>query len=722
MSVPTSTETTGDHAFRVPDLRPLLAPRTIAIVGASDRPGAGLNVLGNLKRLNYPGAVYPVNPKYSQLAGWRCYPNLADLPGPVDTVAILLGHKHVLPTLQQANAIGCKAAWVLASGFSEAGPEGEAAQAELVAYARANNVAVCGPNCIGIVNLHAQAATYSVALPPIIRRGHVGAVVQSGAVCLGIANSNRDLGFSTLISSGNEAVLDNADYIAYLVDDPETKVIIAFIEGFKSPDKFVWAAERARQAGKPLLVVKVGRSEVAQRATIAHTGSLAGADAVHDAVFRKHGVIRLDSLDELLEAAELFLKAPLPTGRGVAILTLSGGQIGLIGDLMQGLDLHLPSLPAAAIDALSRVLPPYSTLANPLDAWGAGNFEETYPACMRILAAEPKIHVVAVARDTSPGVAEPEIRQSNVIVDAAAEVAAAAGKPVVVFSNIANGIEPTVKARADAAGLPLLQGTRASLVAVEALIRYAEARRSVTTPAASPVDTDELAAFRQWLAAQPSSLTEQASKRLLAAYGIPVTREVIAASASEAVRLAAEFAGPVALKISSPDILHKTEAKGVLLNVTGADAVRQGFDQLMRSARAYKPDARMEGVLVQEMAPPDAVEVIVGASVDSQFGPVVVFGLGGVLVELFKDSSLRLAPVTCAEAYEMITDTRGAALLRGYRGRAAADVEALADAICRLSHLASDFRDEIAAMDVNPLMVLPAGHGVVAADALVVKR
>jgi acyl-CoA synthetase (NDP forming) len=723
MAIPTSMNTTQPHAYHVPDLRPLLAPHAIAIVGASDRPGAGPNVLGNLKRLEFPGQVYPVNPKYTELGDWRCYPSLADLPGPIDTVAILLGYKHVLPTLQQAQAIGCKAAWVLASGFGEAGPEGEAAQQELVAYARANDFAVCGPNCVGIVNLHAQAATYSVALPATLRRGHVGAVLQSGAVCLGIANSNRGLGFSTLISSGNEAVLDNADYIAYLADDPDTKVIIAFIEGFKSPDKFIWAAERARAAGKPLLVVKVGRSEVAQRATMAHTGSLAGADAVHDAVFRKHGVVRLDSLDELLETAELFLKAPPPAGRGVALLTLSGGQIGLIGDQMQGLDLHLPALSEAGVAALAQVLPPYSALANPLDAWGAGNFDETYPACMRILAAEPEVHVVAVARDTSPGVAEPEIRQSNVIVDAAAEVAAASGKPVLVFSNIANGIEPTVKARADAAGLPLLQGTRASLRAIEALIRYADARRGVSpVPAASPVSAAELADLKHWLADQPPNLTEQAGKRLLAAYGIPITREATAASADEAVRLAAGFCGPVALKINSPDILHKTEAKGVLLNVTGADAIRQGFAQLLNNAWAYKPDARIEGVLVQEMVPPGAVEVIIGASVDPQFGPAVVFGLGGVLVELFRDASLRLAPATRAEALDMIGDTRGAALLRGYRGRTAADVEALAAAICRLSHLASDFRNEIAAIDVNPLMILPVGQGVVAADALVIKR
>jgi len=236
------------------------------------------------------------------------------------------------------------------------------------------------------------------------------------------------------------------------------------------------------------------------------------------------------------------------------------------------------------------------------------------------------------------------------------------------------------------------------------------------------VGSDELADLKRWLADQPANLTEQAGKRLLAAYGIPITLEATAASADEAAHFAEGFGGPVALKINSPDILHKTEAKGVLLNVDGADAVRQGYDQLLRSARSYKPDARIEGVLVQEMVPPGAVEVIIGTSVDPQFGPAVVFGLGGVLVELFRDASLRLAPVTRAEALDMIGDTRGAALLRGYRGRPAGDIEALADAICRLSHLASDLRNEIAAIDVNPLMILPVGQGVVAADALVIKR
>jgi acetyltransferase len=308
-------------------------------------------------------------------------------------------------------------------------------------------------------------------------------------------------------------------------------------------------------------------------------------------------------------------------------------------------------------------------------------------------------------------------------VDAAAKVAASSGKAALVFANISNGIEPAVKARADAAGLPLLQGTQESLAAVDALIRYADFRNRPpqgTDP--SPVSSDLFSTLKRELAAAGQSLTESQGKRLLAAYGVPVTREALARSAAEAVRLAAELGGPVALKIDSPDILHKTEAKGVLLNVLGREAVAAGYTRIVEHARAYNPEARIDGVLVQEMVPADAVEVIVGSSLDPEFGPVVVFGMGGILVELLKDSALRLAPVHRTEAREMIAATKGAALLAGFRGRPPADVDALADAIVRISHLAYDFRHEVAAVDVNPLMVLPAGRGVVAADALVVKR
>ena len=471
---------------RAVGLGPLLRPRSIAVVGASDKPGAGSIVLENLARLGFRGEVYPVNPRHAALAGHRCYDSLQAVPGDVDCVAILLSSEQVLPTLREAAAIGARAAWVLASGFAESGGRGVALEREMAAFAAAHRMALCGPNSVGVVNLRDRSATYSVALPAAIAPGAVGAVLQSGAVCMGIANANRGIGFSTLISSGNEAVVDNADYISYLVDDPETRVIVAFVEGFKHPAAFVRAAGRAQEAGKPLLVVKVGRSAIARRSSLTHTGALAGSDAVHDAVFRRHGIIRLDNLDELLEAAELFLDAPVPAGRGLGLLTLSGGQIGLVGDVLDGLDLDVPDLSGEARDALARVLPAYSPIANPLDAWGAGDFDRTYPACMEILAREPRLHVLAVSRDSPPGIAPREVGQSLVIVDAAARAAEATGKPVVVFSNVATGFEPAVWQRACAARLPMLQGTRASLRAVEALIRYGEFRRKRETATPEP--------------------------------------------------------------------------------------------------------------------------------------------------------------------------------------------------------------------------------------------
>ncbi len=357
------------------DLSPLLNPKAIAVVGASERHGsAGCLVLENLRYLGYRGTVYAVHPKHKEVLGFPCYPDLKSLPGPVDSVAVLLGAEKALLILETAVEMGTRAAWVFASGFAEAGPEGEARQAELTQFAEETGLMVCGPNCIGVANLVDRVATYSAALGPATQAGGVSAVVQSGAICLGLANAAR-FGLRYLISSGNEAVLDSADYIGYLANDPHTRVIIAFLEGIRSPQKFVDAAQAAAGAGKPILLVKVGRSEVARRAVQAHTGSLVGSDAVVDAVFRRLGVTRLDSLDELVETAELFLTCPLPAGEGVGLLSLSGGQIGLVADLAQDLGLEFPAFSEEAQQALAQILPLYSPIANPLDAWGSGDLK-----------------------------------------------------------------------------------------------------------------------------------------------------------------------------------------------------------------------------------------------------------------------------------------------------------------------------------------------------------
>ena len=702
------------------DLGPLLSPETIAVVGASERPGsAGRLVLENLRNLKYQGVVYAVHPKYREVLGFPCYPDLSSLPGPVDSVAVLLGADKVLPILETAAEIGAQAAWVLASGFAEAGPEGETRQADLVRLAENTGLMVCGPNCIGVANLVDRVATYSVALGSVTRAGGVSAVVQSGAICLGLANAAR-FGFRYLISSGNEAILDSADYIGYLADDPHTRVIIAFIEGIRNPWKFVAAAQAAAEAGKPILLVKVGRSEAARRAVQAHTGSLAGSDAVCDAVFRRLGVTRLDTLDELVETAELFLTCPLPKAEGVGLLSLSGGQIGLVVDLAQDLGLKFPTFSEETQQALAQILPPYSSIANPLDAWGSGDLERTYPLCVEVVCREKDIHLLAVSRDTPPRVACREVEQSLAVAEAVVQAARGMDKPVLMFSNLSTGFQPEVKELLDRGGVPYLQGTRETLRAIQAFVHYAEFRRHTREPKAavapSPADLPD---WRRRLERTRGTLSEVEGRRLLAAYGIPGPREAMVTTADEAVTAAHQIGYPVVLKILSPDIQHKTEIGGVRIDLKDQAAVITAFREVMEAAQRHHPEARLEGAVIQEMIPLDAVEVILGVLRDPDFGPVVVFGTGGILVELLEDSSLCLPPLNHQEALAMIHETRGARLLQGFRGRPPADIDALSDTLVRLSQLAMDVGDLVAALDINPLMVLPRGQGVRAVDALV---
>jgi acyl-CoA synthetase (NDP forming) len=701
------------------DLSPLLNPGSIAVVGASERTGsAGRLVLENLRLLDYPGSIYAVNPRHAKVLGYPCYPNLRSLPGSVDVVAVLLGAEKALMTVEEAAEIGARAAWVLAAGFGEAGPEGEAREAKLIRLADESGLLVCGPNCIGVANLVDGAATYSVALSPKTEPGAVSAVVQSGAICLGLANSAR-FGFRHLISSGNEAVLDSADYIAHLAQDPHTHVILAFLEGIKHPDKFAKAAEAAVEAGKPILAVKVGRSQMARRTVQAHTGSLAGADRVVDAAFHRLGVMRLETLDELIEAAELFVSCPLPEGEGLGLLSLSGGQIGLIADLSENLGLVFPSLSDDARGDLEEILPPFSAVANPLDAWGSGDLETTYPRCVDVVSRQEDIHMLAVSRDTPEGVAEREVEQSLAVAEAAVAAAERTGKPTLLFSNFCAGFQPQVKRVLDKGGIPYLQGTRETLHAIQAFMEYATFRRGreLDTQAGCP-SPEELPRWRERLERATGTVSETEARELLIDYGIPTPDERVVTSADDAVAAAEAIGHPVVLKIISPDIQHKTEIGGVRVGLTDTEDVRSAFGEMMDLMQMTYPETHIEGALVQEMIDDNAVEVIVGVLQDPDFGPVVAFGSGGVLVELFEDSSLRLPPLTRQEAREMVSETRANWLLQGFRGRPAADVEALVETLVQVSQLAVDLGDRIKALDINPLIVLPNGEGVCAVDTL----
>jgi acyl-CoA synthetase (NDP forming) len=705
------------------DLSPLLSPKSIAVIGASEKFGAGSLVIENLRILGFEGAIIPVNPGYTEVLGMPCYPSLADIPAhiTIDSVAVVLGSGRILPMMEQAAQRGIRGAWAFASGFAEIGEAGAALQAKLKTFCEANKILFCGPNCVGYINLHDKVGTFSAPVSPTLRKGNIGVVAQSGSVVLALANSNRGIGFSTIVSSGNEAVLDTVDYMEHFLDDPRTLVITSFLEGIRRIEAFKECCIRAAAIGKPVIVVKVGRSEMARKTVASHTGALAGSDEIHDAFFKKYGVIRVDDLDQLLETAALFsrCKDRLPQGNHIGMVTVSGGEIGLIGDTSKAFSFEYPPLSADAEKVLKQRLPAYTTIANPLDAWGRGDLKDTYPACLEVLAGEDAIDLIAISQDSPPGMSDKQVAQYSDVAKAAVKCAQGE-KPVVVFSHVSGGLDKTLKGILDNGGVPFLQGTRESLGAIDNLFTYAEHRRQRKSKRSRDgIMPDNLDSLKEAYRKKRGVLSYEDSRTLIGAYGISVPDGAMVPSVDEAAAVALRIGYPVVMKGQSPQIPHKTEAGLVHVNICHETALRETFSTIERNTEAFDPGAQLEGILVQRMIPSDGVETIIGIFADPVFGPAVVFGLGGILVELLKDSTLQLPPVSRGEARMMISNLKGCKVLEGFRGRPRADTDALMTAIVQIGQLAHDFSGLIAALDINPLIVLPQGRGVVAADILV---
>ena len=705
--------------WRQEGLRRLFWPESIVVVGASERPGPGRQVIENLVQLGFRGTIVPINPKYESVLGHRSYESVAqayDELGQLDAAAILLGRDRILPVLRDLSKAGIRGAWAFASGFSEVGPEGTRLQSELAAFCQENEIAFCGPNCVGFVHPAATSAAFSAPISPALLPGNVAAVSQSGSITLALINSGRGIGFRAVVSSGNEAVLDCTDYIEYFVADPQTSVILAFVEQLRRPDQFIDVAEKARVAGKPLIVLKVGRSEIARRATIAHTGALAGSDAVYDVVFRKHGVIRVDDLDEMLETAEAFscLKGDLPQGNRVGMLTVSGGEISLIGDLASDLDLTFPEWSERTRGRLADELPDYAEISNPLDAWGSGRIEETYARCVDAIVEED-VDLVMISQDAPQGMARSQIDQYATVARAVAAARLRTSKPILAFSHLSGGLDATLHRMFDEGGVPFLQGTRRGLLVARHLMDFAEARRQ-------PPKRDSVASSGRQIALRDEDsgvLDEIESKRILRDYGIPCVREILCSTSQEAVDAAREIGGPIVLKAVSRALPHKTDAGVVALGLETESEIRGAFDEILARAVRAVPREAVRGIVVQQMVSDIVAEVIVGATNDPTFGPTLVFGLGGIAVELLHDRSLGLAPLDPQDALEMIEATKARSLLSGFRGRPLGDLEALAHALVCLGDLAATLGNRLISVDVNPLLVLPHGQGVVAVDGLI---
>lgn len=702
-------------------LQPLLDPASVAVIGASEK-GAGRHVLRNLKELGYPGDVYPVNPKYRDLEGWPCYPRVAEIPHPADCAVILTSEKAALEALRDCGRMGIRAAVILASGFAEAGGSGAALQDQLKAVCREYDIRVCGPNCLGVINLHGRVPLYASRIPDTLTPGNVGVIGQSGAVCISFVYNDRGLGLSHLISTGNEAVVQAPDYLEALLECPRTQVIAAFLEEIRNPQKFLELARRAQEAGKPIVVLKVGRSARGKRAASSHTGSLAGNHEVCAAALRQHGVIEVSDLDELVETALLLSRFPAPEkrGEGAGIITASGGEITLLLDLAEEIGLSLPELSPRTQSRLKEILPPYTRPSNPLDTTQVGIRDPGfYKACLEALAQDENLACVAVGQDCPANAERGGMTHFRDLAQAAVEVSGRTGAPMAFFSNTSGPFHPDVSRILREGRLPLLQGSRESLRAVGHLIRWsgrrgegAPAAGAAPRPAASPLaplpglglvgDGGRMLTFRE-------------SQELLRAYGIPLCRGKVCASLAEALQAAEETGYPVAVKAISSAISHKTEAGGVILDVADADGLRRAFQAVQENARRFSPGAVLDGVLVQEMLR-GGVEVIVGVSRDEQFGPAIMVGLGGIWVELFRDVAFRLPPLQGEEARAMLREIRGHRLLEGFRGQARKDVDALADVLVRVSRLAEDHGACIAGLDLNPLLVFEEGKGVKAVD------
>lgn len=697
-------------------LKSLLSPRSVAVVGASENPGAGLNVIENLISIGYKGKIFPVNPRRSTILGLPCFPNLNSIPDEVEMVAIVLSAEKVLPVLREGAEKGIKAAWAFASGFSESGEEGKKLQEEISHFCREKGIQFCGPNCVGLVNLSDGFAAFSAPLNKHLKKGSLGVIVQSGSVCLALTNSNRGIGFSKIISTGNEAVLDAAQYMDCLLDDPETQALALFIESFRRPEALESLSQKAKRVRKPIILVKVGRSELAQRATAAHTGALAGSDKVHDAVFRKMGLIRVNDLDELLETSHLFLslKENLPSSEKVAMLTVSGGEIGLIADLSEGLGFSYCDLSPESQRKLKEALPPYTAISNPLDAWGSGDLERTYPPSMEVLASEPEVSMLLVSLDATGDLAPKQTEQYLTIARAASLTRKSQKKPIAFFSNISGGFDPQIRKVLEEAGIPFLQGTRESLRAVEKLIWYSQFLKREEPEI--PLEEEKLRVTKDMLPFKGGFLKERQAKEILDVYGIKSPKEFVVKDIEEALDRASFIGYPVVLKVHSEKVLHKTDSGGVILNIQTPEELKNSFFKI---SRAFPDEGEF---LIAQMLKGEVAEAILGISSDPSFGPVLVFGSGGILVELLKDSSIRLPPVDSREAMEMVQETKLFHLISGYRGKAKGDLQGLCQAIVGLGRLALDFKDKIKALDINPLFIMPEGRGVFAVDALMELR
>lgn len=695
------------------DIGGIVKPRSVAVFGASDnKEKFGGRVMHYLTRHGFGGKVLPINPNRAEVLGLPAYKSIAEAPKPVDVAILAVPAASLLQSVRECAEAGVGCCVVMTTGFAEAGTdEGRAAQRELVATARNAGMRIVGPNCMGLIApLASMALTSSLVLEiDKIRTGHVGLVSQSGALMVSIFNRAHDagIGFSLCVSLGNQSDLEICDFIEYLAADENTKAVCVYVEGFKDGARFLRAAAACRAAGKPLVLMKTGRTPAGERAAQSHTASLAGSYAVLQAACRRHGAILTDDPDAMVRLADLLVRWPTLRGDGIGVLSPSGGGAGIGVDRSVEAGLRLAVLSDRTRQRLLEVLiPPQAD--NPIDLGGrrSGDVAGTAGKVMTPMAEDPDVAALLVVLTTVPFYEQ--------TTKELASAALASGKPVLVSVTPGSAADGPRRALREL-NCPYFDSLDQALRVLKLMVDHAALQREDATTPGRPAGLALPAALPANLPGA-GRLTEPEAKRLLASYGIPVTRESVAATPDEAVASAKRIGFPVALKVVARDLVHKSDAGAVKLRLGDETAVRQAWAEATAAVAKHLPGAAIEGCVVQEMVSGEA-ELIAGIRRDPIYGPVVLVGFGGILVEVLEDIELAMAPVSPAQALAMLKRLKLWKVLAGVRGRPALDVEAAAEAISRLSFLAVDLGERLVDLEVNPLMLRAKGQGVTAADA-----
>ncbi|MGB9736007.1 MAG: acetate--CoA ligase alpha subunit [bacterium] len=687
----------------------IFKPKSVALVGASKVPGkVGYSLLKNIKEGGFTGKIYPVNPSAQEILGIKVYPDIKSIPDTLDLVVFMIPPKAIVSSIQDCAEKKARFVIVISAGFKEVGVEGALLERQLKEQADKYNIRIVGPNCLGIIDTKAKFNASFAADMPL--KGDISIISQSGALLTAILDwaLANDMGFSKFVSLGNKADLNEADFIEYLADDPDTRVILGYIEGVSDGKSFIEKAYRASKK-KPVILIKAGGTKVGARASSSHTGTLAGSDAAFDAAFKQSGVIRAHTIEELFDIGKLLESQPLPAEGGLAIITNAGGPGIITADATERANIRLAHLSDENILALKKVLPPSAAFGNPFDIIGDA-LADRYKSAIDIIIKDKDVGGIFVLL-TPQDMTEIE-KTANIVVDSAKNT----DKPVLAGfmggRDVSRGIKILNNGK-----VPNYVFPESAIRAYRIALDYREwLKKPEKTYKKFDVDENGVnEKLKVVHASGRSGLVDVEARQVIEMYGFKTPKSALASTIEEAKASAEKIDYPLVMKIASPDILHKTDVGGVVVGISNEHQLEQAFSSITNNAKKFMPSARIWGVVVQEMLT-TGTETIVGMHIDPNFGPLIMFGLGGIYVEVLKDVSFRVAPVSQEEAYDMIREIRSYPLLQGVRGAKKRDIDAIVDAILRVSQLVINHTD-IVELDINPLLVQAEGEGAIAVDA-----